>query len=691
MPGNNGTAVGSPSFASTAQSFSNTNGAANFGNCVALNGSTQRIDLPVSTLQFALNASWTIRGRFRTTTSSGIQVIVSYGQTSGTPSDDIWIGVSSGVLQASVKNIGVLGTISVADGNWHTFEYSYTGGTKTGILFVDGVVSGANAAATAYPGSAGNANALSCIGAFAGGSAPAFYWNGQVDEVAVFDAALHSTASNFSEVTSPTSNTAANLRALYHMDGDATDSSSAGAPTSATLTGPSSGTTGAASGNFTITLDAAAAGTITFTPAGTVGTVTFTPSSPQITAGNSSVTFTANAASDGTHVISITNDGGLSNVGTVNYATSGSNIIPVTDSNWFFSPYNWDISGGAAVAVNGGAYFKLGFTGTAVAVAIDVSSLVSGGISAGNYPYIRYSVDGGAQTLLQLTSGTTALTISGLSAGTHKLMVEYDCGLWESAGTDRWTTPVYALKITGATIDSGASSSPPTLWTGRMIWFGDSISEGIRALNSATYPNNAAYESVPLILAPALDCEVGNVSFGGQGYVSGFGNVPAFNSAYNLHSAGRSRLSAGVLSPPPDYVCIWHGANGSPTSGNVQTAISNMRTIAPSAHIFVIVPVGGYNASAISTGYNSYAAANPADAKVHLINLGAAWTTGLSSFGAATEQGIDGLHPRSNWNARIAAAITQAMQEALGGAAVGGSSSGAVGAVNLSHGVGGYY
>lgn len=93
-------------------------------------------------------------------------------------------------------------------------------------------------------------------------------------------------------------------------------------PTTATLTGPSTGTTGAASSNFTITLDLPATSTVTFTPAGTVGSHTFSPAAPQITAGNSSVTFTATPASDGAHVISITNDAGLTNVGTVTYTTS---------------------------------------------------------------------------------------------------------------------------------------------------------------------------------------------------------------------------------------------------------------------------------------------------------------------------------------------------------------------------------
>ena len=98
---------------------------------------------------------------------------------------------------------------------------------------------------------------------------------------------------------------------------------SAAAPTTATLSGPSSGTTAAASTNFTVTLNAAADTTYTITPAGTNGTVTFSPSSPSITAGQTTVTFTANAALDGLHDISITTSPSLTIAGSpVAYTTS---------------------------------------------------------------------------------------------------------------------------------------------------------------------------------------------------------------------------------------------------------------------------------------------------------------------------------------------------------------------------------
>lgn len=114
-------------------------------------------------------------------------------------------------------------------------------------------------------------------------------------------------------------------------------SEAAAGPTTATLTGPTTGTTGSASSNFTVTLDVAATSTVTITPAGTVGTVTFSPSSPTITAGNTSTTFTANADTDGTHSISITTSPTLTYSGSpisyVSSTSSGGDTSSVVTSN----------------------------------------------------------------------------------------------------------------------------------------------------------------------------------------------------------------------------------------------------------------------------------------------------------------------------------------------------------------------
>lgn len=124
-----------------------------------------------------------------------------------------------------------------------------------------------------------------------------------------------------SSITTGTPGIAA-TNAAYGDDWDGGTITSSG-PTTATLTGPTSGTTGTTSTNFTVTLNSAATSTVTITPSGTVGTVTFTPASPTITAGNTSTTFTANCNTDGTHAISITTSPVLSYSGIpINHVTT---------------------------------------------------------------------------------------------------------------------------------------------------------------------------------------------------------------------------------------------------------------------------------------------------------------------------------------------------------------------------------
>lgn len=89
-----------------------------------------------------------------------------------------------------------------------------------------------------------------------------------------------------------------------------------------TLGGPTSGSTGVASSNFTVEVDYPVAGTVTITPNSGGGGGTFTPTSLAFSGGTVSGTFTYTApagSGDATRTIGITNDGGLLNPPTVDY------------------------------------------------------------------------------------------------------------------------------------------------------------------------------------------------------------------------------------------------------------------------------------------------------------------------------------------------------------------------------------
>lgn len=356
-----------------------------------------------------------------------------------------------------------------------------------------------------------------------------------------------------------------------------------------------------------------------------------------------------------------------SNAFDVVIAAAGSNEIPITDPNVFWSPYNWDDYGTYRSANNCGAYAKLGFSGTSIAVKIDVSHMVSVGLSASQYPIVRTIIDGIAFVDTQLTSSTTALNRSGLTDAGHTLEVVFLAA--HTTTPDRWSTPVSAVRIAGFTLDTGKASSPVATRSKKLIFYGDSITEGYWSLGTTTSipaGNSSLHTAVPSI-AQALGAEYGQIGFGAQGYAkSGQGNVPAFNSAWNLYSAGRPRLVDGLLSPAPDYICVEHGANGTTTQANVQTTIANLRTAAPNARIFIMVPAGGYARSAIVAAV----AANASDTKLHLIDLGTEYEKGINGSGGSNMYALDALHRNVLSNARVAAGFTQKMQSEISGAAV---------------------
>lgn len=109
---------------------------------------------------------------------------------------------------------------------------------------------------------------------------------------------------------------------IWVQDVTAEDASTAA--TSVTLSGPSSGSVGTASTNFTVGADGTITGTVTVTPSDSGGGGTFTPTTVNISSGSTTATFTYTPATSGAKTISVTNNGGLSNPSSITYtATSG--------------------------------------------------------------------------------------------------------------------------------------------------------------------------------------------------------------------------------------------------------------------------------------------------------------------------------------------------------------------------------
>lgn len=109
-------------------------------------------------------------------------------------------------------------------------------------------------------------------------------------------------------------------QAAYELHKLATPSAPAAA-TAVSLTGPTTGTAGSASTAFTVVANGVLSGNVTVTPSSTLGG-TFTPSSVTLAPGSTSATFTFTPSSAGSGTISISNNGGLTNSGTVAFTAS---------------------------------------------------------------------------------------------------------------------------------------------------------------------------------------------------------------------------------------------------------------------------------------------------------------------------------------------------------------------------------
>jgi len=448
-----------------------------------------------------------------------------------------------------------------------------------------------------------------------------------------------------------------------------------------TLT-PTSATTfpNVATGNYTVTLNGAlpsTSETIALSDGGAGGT--FSPTSLTFTTANASTpqTFSyipTSGTAGTTKTLMATGSGYFSASHTASCIVSNSITILVTNSSLFWSPGNWDhlTSGTFGVSVDtmqataAGAYLKFQVTGT-INLAVGIDNLMTSGFPSGDMPIMRYSINGASWVDVQLGPSQTSLVLStSLSPGSvYSVEIYFKASSSSNGYADVWgsggISPTNVVRINGLTLDSGGSVSAATLRSKRSFHFGDSMLAGEHCNPDGSDDSTQSW--VPLI-AQALNCEYGQIGYGGQGWeVTGGSNAAPFNTAYDFYSAGRSRGGFSGL----DYIFIHHGANderGSVSGTSIQsdchTMLTNLRTLCGSGTVmFIVVPPQGSYASNLAAAVTTYKTGS-GDAKVFCLDVTSQFpsTAFTLTFGGLTEWTYDGVHPLIFGHARLAAAYS---------------------------------
>ena len=308
-----------------------------------------------------------------------------------------------------------------------------------------------------------------------------------------------------------------------------------------------------------------------------------------------------------------------------------------------YSPYLWSVGSGFAKTSNSNAAFRTGFTGTSVSLAYN------GGFTVSPYPEVWTRIDGQPWVQFTLTASTTGTlaVASGLANRNHLLEVHVKS---TTLGAERWGNPL--IYTTGIIIDAGSTVFAPIARSKHVLMYGDSITEGFRAINNTAANDTDQSDSLgsnARLLETGLDAEVGIVAFSGQGVlVAGNGDVPQANVIYNQIYAGVSR---DFTTQPPDLILINHGSNDYASNASASAFqagyvawLNNLLAVAPTAKIGVIVPFHQYYAStfpAIIAAVN-----NP---RVTLIPTAGWWPTA----GTSGPDSSDGSHPYNEVNLAI--------------------------------------
>jgi|GEM_PF-5621766 len=290
----------------------------------------------------------------------------------------------------------------------------------------------------------------------------------------------------------------------------------------------------------------------------------------------------------------------------------------------------WDFSNPSEyTSFWGGAYLKVSFTGTTVAVKI---------ANPGNSYFA--SIDGGPWISYLNAPSTINLTPQPLASGVHTVSIaegkDYD----------------YLFAFQGFILDAGAITMPPISSQSLIEFIGDSITAGYTDAQ-------ADVSDYGWVTAQALGAEHTQIAYPGINLVSGYATAGMDVDYFNLENPSYTSSPSWMFSVyTPQVVVINLGTNDADNrvpddvfESSYTNLLQSLRARFPNAELFALETFAALKAAPTSAAVSTRVAAG--DAHVHYID-----TTGWITKSDTN----DGTHPSVSGHIKIAKLLEPILQ-----------------------------
>lgn len=537
-----------------------------------------------------------------------------------------WVGMTTaGRIQFEFGTnppVDFTSTGSAADGAWHHAAISATASGFS--CYLDGALVGTS---TSAPGGltfqpTGNPpGALGYLGIGNHGGSQQFKFGGEVDEAAVWSTNHYPAA--FTRPTAAYSGNEAGLLALWHLDGNGTDSLSTATISAPAVSGLATGGMSTVSGTFAGGAPTGLFQTLDGTSSPVANPTITTTSGGGSTAGGTWNYSLATPAA-GSHAIQVNGTGPYPSTGTsTGFTTAASQAVTIlpSDPAIIYSPYTW----ATGKTINPGAYFRFAFTGGSIALNFDLSG------QSAPLPQLWISIDGGPPQQFTLTA-TVAPTMPSTTGGWPRHLIEVVVKS-TSNFVSRWSPQAAAVVLTSVTLANGAVVGKPSALSRNVLVFGDSITEGYHTVATGDTDGSDASLGWAYALRHLLGAEVGVVGFGGTGLLSsGQGAVPPVGQSFTQLWSGAARS----FNPAPNLIVVNEGENDKAAASTAfqaafQAFLTALLRTVPICPVAVLRPFSGAQAAAIQAAVQAIGSS-----RLRYID-----TTGLFDTTLST----DGQHP----------------------------------------------